>query len=353
MSPIRIDEVVIPTSADAPDAADFIRTVEVYNAVQAVGFGTPDLAYEPAEELPYFRDEYAPIRLFAAWDGDLMVGTATYETRGGDEADTAWLGVQVLPEYEGGGIGTRLSDLVEGIARDDGKAKSLAYAPIPEGPGERLAAPTGFGSIVVNRDARFLQRRGYRLEQMERVSRLGLPIADLTERLRAAEEASGADYRVHTWVGSTPERWVEDMAVLATRMSTDAPSAGLEEPEDPWTAERIRERDEATKASPRERLTAAVEHVPTGTLAGYTALSVPQQPERCVQQYATLVLKEHRGHRLGMLIKVANLDFLQRERPGHPSITTFNAEENRFMLDVNEAVGFVPIANESAWRLDL
>nr|MDQ2699153.1 GNAT family N-acetyltransferase [Actinomycetota bacterium] len=71
------------------------------------------------------------------------------------------------------------------------------------------------------------------------------------------------------------------------------------------------------------------------------------------QQYITIVLEEHRGHKLGMLLKVANLQHLEQVKPGHPSVTTFNAEENRFMLDVNEAVGFVPIGQESAWRKDL
>ena len=98
---------------------------------------------------------------------------------------------------------------------------------------------------------------------------------------------------------------------------------------------------------------ATVEHVPSGHLVGFTVLSVPRQLHRAVAQYATLVLKEHRGHKLGMLLKVANLQHLERVKPGHASVTTFNAEENRFMLDVNEAVGFVPIGVESAWRKDL
>jgi hypothetical protein len=62
------------------------------------------------------------------------------------------------------------------------------------------------------------------------------------------------------------------------------------------------------------------------------------------------VLKDHRGHKLGMLLKVANLAHLEREYPGRSSVITWNAEENRFMLDVNEAVGFVPIGHEGAWK---
>jgi GNAT superfamily N-acetyltransferase len=95
---------------------------------------------------------------------------------------------------------------------------------------------------------------------------------------------------------------------------------------------------------------AAIEHVPTGRLAGYTELSVPPELARAVSQEDTIVLREHRGHRLGMLLKVANLVFLSHTYPGHPSVTTFNAEENLHMLSVNEAVGFVPVAYEGGWK---
>ena len=53
------------------------------------------------------------------------------------------------------------------------------------------------------------------------------------------------------------------------------------------------------------------------------------------------------------LLKVENLLALERTLPGRPSVLTWNAEENRAMLDVNEAVGFVPIGYEGAWRKDL
>ena len=42
-----------------------------------------------------------------------------------------------------------------------------------------------------------------------------------------------------------------------------------------------------------------------------------------------------------MLLKAANLVWLEQVSPGHPSVITYNAEENRHMLAVNEALGFV------------
>ncbi|HEY5230825.1 MAG TPA: GNAT family N-acetyltransferase, partial [Galbitalea sp.] len=102
--------------------------------------------------------------------------------------------------------------------------------------------------------------------------------------------------------------------------------------------------------SPRILLTSAIEHIPTGRLVAFNELSVPPQASRPVAQRDTLVLSEHRGRRLGMLMKVDNIHALTETHPGHPAITTGNAEENRYMLDVNEAVGFVAFAYESAWK---
>jgi len=140
------------------------------------------------------------------------------------------------------------------------------------------------------------------------------------------------------------------MALLFTRMSTDAPSAGLGTPEDIWTRQRLIDYEDRVEAGPKTYLVSVVEHLPTACLAGMTELGVPAELDRPVFKNDTIVLEEHRGHRLGMLLKVANIRNLQSTAPGHPSIITVNAEENRRMLVMNEAVGFEPMGYAGAWR---
>jgi GNAT superfamily N-acetyltransferase len=345
-----VEELAIPTSIDSADAADFVASIAVRNEVEALGYGTRDLEPEAVELLPSFHDASSPRRLFGVRVDGALVARAYLEVNAGSEAPVAWTTVEVLPGFRGRGIGTALAEHVEAVAHD--RERLYVYVVSPDGPGDRLVPPTGYGSVpLANPEVRFLLHRGFSLEQVERASRLPLPLEPerLSAAVAAASAVSGDDYRLHRWMRRTPERWLDDMALMFTRMSTDAPSAGLEEPEDLWTTDRVVEAEAREEASPREMLTVVVEHVPTGTLAGYSSLSVPAQTGRAVMQDDTLVLREHRGHRLGMLLKVANLANLAELRPGHPSVITFNAEENRHMLDVNEAVGFVPIGYEGAW----
>ena len=357
MDEIVITEVVIPESVDAPDAADFIAAMSVRSAVNAHDSGTDDESRPPEEMLPGWRkQQFEPKRLFLARRGGEVVGRALAEYRLGEAVDTAWLHVEVLPEARGHGVGRTLAEHVESIARADGKTRAIAYAPCWQVGGERLAASTGFGDVAADAaETRLLLGLGYRLEQVERGSKLPLPLDERALQLvhDEAAEIAGPDYRVHLWGDRTPERWQVDIAHLLTRMSTDAPTAGLEEPEDPWTVERLLADEEEEEEGPRTAFVAAVEHVPTGKLAGFTELNAPDDGTRPADQEDTIVLIEHRGHRLGLLLKAANLLHLQRVRPGHPSVVTYNAEENRPMLDVNEALGFVPFVYEGAWRKDL
>jgi GNAT superfamily N-acetyltransferase len=349
-----IDEVAIPRSiADDRDGL-FAGMMAVRNAVEVAGYGIPEVAVSAEEMLPHYLDENEPKRVLLARSGGAIVGRAVLQTQL-DDIQVGWLDVLVLPEFQGRGVGRALADAVDALAREASLARLITYAVSRDAPGERLAPPTGFGSVPAgNREVRFLLAQGWTLEQVERGSRFALPAdADALAELRTSAERHSGDYSVLAWVGATPPELLEDLAALQTRMSTDAPSAGLEEPLDVWTAERFANREALLLDAPQQLLTAAARHEPSGRLAGFTRLSAPHDTTRAVGQWDTIVLREHRGHRLGMLLKVANLQLLGEAAAGHPSVLTWNAEENRPMLAVNEAVGFVPIGYEGAWRKDL
>lgn len=350
-----IEELGIPAALDGSAAArDFEQTVQARNAAEAESYGLPEMEFTAAELLPGWQpSSHAPRRLLGARVDGRIVARGTYETRtDGDAVGTAWISVQVHPAFTRRGIGRALADRAEALAAQEGKTGIRAYATSAPAEGPRIAPPTGAGSLPAEgREVRFLLARGYALEQIERGSRLALPVepAVLAGRRAVAEERA-AGYRVLLWEGAAPAALREDLAVLATRMSTDAPSGGLDVEEDLWTVDRWLEEEQREAESPRASLYAAVEHVASGRLVGYTQLNVPAEIGRGVEQNDTIVMREHRGHRLGMLLKVANIQHLQDRHPGHRSLITFNAEENRHMLDVNEAVGFVPFAYEGAWQ---
>ncbi|GAA1699885.1 hypothetical protein GCM10009792_19970 [Microcella alkalica] len=360
MTTFTIEQLSIPTSLDAPGAEDFRASVDVRNAVRVHDAGTDDVAASAELLLPGWLDPHEPKTLLVARVDGRIVARGVCERRV-DETETAWMIAEVLPEFRGRGIGRALSLALEEAARAEGRSKFIVYAPSPEPAGgsgaiEQVDAPTGFGSVPAgNPEVRLLRDLGYTLEQVERGSRLQLPVdtkllAAATARARAS--APEAEYRLHSWVDRTPAQWREDVVHLLTRMSTDAPSAGLEEPEDTWTIERLLT-DEEANAGVRVALTTAVEHVPSGALVGFTEIAVPAEEHRSPWQEDTLVLREHRGHRLGLLLKADNLRLLQERHPDRRAITTYNAEENRHMLDVNEALGFRPFIYEGAWRKDL
>ncbi|WP_411699505.1 N-acetyltransferase family protein [Conyzicola sp.] len=353
MTAFSIGELVIPASIDAPDAGDFIEMTRVRNRVGVEVTGCSDLAVRPDELLPSWHAQaFESKRMLVARVAGRIVARAVIELPVG--TPLAWIAVEVLQRFRRHGIGSALYERVEALAAD-------ARHPVLQGfviqgasdSVERIVAPTGFGSVPRDDDAsRFLLARGFALEQVARMSRLALPAdGPALRRLFAGATAdAGIDYRMHYWEGRTPPQHLLRIADLRGRLATDAPQGGLEPDTSPWTVERVRAEDDYLEASPRVRLTALVEHQPTGEAAGYTELDVPAETTRAVTQGDTIVLQEHRGHRLGMLLKTANLLRLEEVKPRHPSVLSFTAEENRNMLQLNDALGFVPWGYEGAWK---
>jgi len=347
-----IDPLAIPDTLEAPGGAEFIEMIAVRNAVEAEFTGSADASPTAQDILPHWQDPYSPQLLWVARVDGRIVGRGllVFDVEVGSRV--AQLGVEVLADFRRQGIGSALYDVVHAGAVAHGRVVLQGDFLTGEGVGERLASPTGFGSIPASDSTRFALARGYELQQVARASRLELPFA-AAELLATAASATGPDFRVETWVGATPSHRVDDMAHLHSRMSTDAPAGGLEIPEEAWDAARVHALDELRAKTATETLVTAAEHVPTGRLVAFSELSVPRQLNLAVHQEDTLVLSEFRGHRLGMLVKLANLAALAERLPGHPAVVTFNAEENRPMLDVNEAIGFRAYAYEGAWKREL
>ncbi|CEA08907.1 hypothetical protein BN1051_02265 [Arthrobacter saudimassiliensis] len=97
-------------------------------------------------------------------------------------------------------------------------------------------------------------------------------------------------------------------------------------------------------------LVTAVRHLETGTLVGHTVLMVFDAVPAAAFQDDTLVLRRHRGHRLGTVLKAANLLRLYEQLPDVQRIWTWNAVENRHILDINEALGFRPVGVSGQWQ---
>ncbi|GAA1215173.1 GNAT family N-acetyltransferase [Rhodoglobus aureus] len=300
MTEFDIATVEIPRELDPTGKDEFCQAIALSNLSDELAFGTTDTAFDVAEELALWQpSEFERYRMLVATVDGRVVGRGTYETTVGEDADTAWVIVHVHPDFRRNGIGSALLAELETIARRDNKRQVVMYAPSSLNEGPVLAAPTEFGSVSKNNpETQFLLAHGFSFEQVERVSRLALAVPGLLSLVDDAIDRSNRDYALHEWVDLCPERWREDLAVLYTRMSTDEPSAGLEPPEDVWSVDRLLEYQERLTESTLSMVYAAVEHVDTGTVVAYTALAVPREPSRAVNQAGTLVLQEHRGSRI-------------------------------------------------------
>ena len=250
-----------------------------------------------------------------------------------DNPSVAIVDVAVHPHHRRRGIGSSL--LAEGIrlASAAGRTELIAEVdePGPGTPGREFAVHHSWTCDL------FETRRDLVLPPDEQA------LSDL----EAAARTASAGYDVVTWRDRTPDELLDDRAVLEQRMTTDAPHGDLPVEEERWDGERIREYEAMHVARGRTVLSAGA--VKDGRLVAFTDLQVPlAQPERA-SQAGTLVLREHRGHRLGALVKAAVLRELAATMPEVRRISTYNSDSNLPMVAVNEALGFRPAGHLSSW----
>lgn len=357
----RILAVPVPSSLGDDDAWALHAVALLERMVEDAAWGHDDLAHRPLESLAKLRDQRYTGRIHLVAVGvdrprDVL-GAALLRLPKRGNTHLLEVDVLVHPDRVGRGIDDALLGAAEERAREHERRVVILSSEHAREPAadhaDALTAPTGSGRILrTDPGAALAIRSGYALEQAERYSVLRLPVAPerLAQLRSTAAAAAGDDYRVVTWVDRCPDEWVEELARLESQMNTDAPFAGLEIVEDPWDAARIRVAETAIADGGRGCLTTAVEHVPTRTLAAFTAVEYPHASPEIVFQDDTLVVREHRGRRLGLLVKAVNLEHLAALRPGARRVHTWNAEENSHMLAINVALGFEPAGVYGMWQ---
>jgi len=219
---------------------------------------------------------------------------------------------------------------------------------------DQLVPGSGLGFVPMgSREVEFARKTGYTLQHIEQFSSCLLPldtklVAELEDE---AEQANAGRYRLHHWTDRCPDRWLEAVAALENQAGEDAPAAS--EADMVFDGAMIREAEEATIAQGRRTVVTAVEHIATGMLVGLTTISVLSQRQDVVFQDDTVVLQEHRGNKLGLLIKVANMERLTEQFPDARVIYTWNAPENRYLLKVNQQLGFTTAGVTGIWQKEL
>jgi GNAT superfamily N-acetyltransferase len=280
-------------------------------------------------------------RLLAALEGATVVGVGMMEVPHRDNRHSAGIDVRVHPGHRRLGIGASIIDEATRAALAEGRTTLNCYFDVPTGKVATSPAPA------------FARRMGFEATLTGHRRFLALPVPpDRLESLRdeVAQASQSDDYRILTFLAPWPVEFMDDQCELARRMSTDQPQGDVDNEEEHWDAARVEEADALLATQGLTKLAAVAQHIASGTLVAFTELVVSEERPAEAGQWATLVLKEHRGHRLGLAVKLANLEYLATVHPTARRVDTGNAQVNAPMIAVNDMLGFEVVASGTFWQ---
>jgi GNAT superfamily N-acetyltransferase len=341
MSVLRIDQVTTREAAD--------RWHEV-----AAACSDADYLNMPTDPVNALYGQIENVRTdqhFELWLGsrdNTTVVIGSLELPMLDNLATAGADVRVHPAFRQRGYGRFMLEHVIGRATANGRTRLIADVCEPLPTGDPLSAEHSAGQL-------FAVAVGAKPVTSE-IRRM-LTINDLDEDrlsfLRDDAIARSSGYSIIQWAGAAPDELVDDLAALMARMSTDAPLEDLDWEPEKWTADRYREQERAIVAAGRIRMTTAARHDASGRVVACTYIATASAQPAFASQWSTIVAEEHRGHRLGMLVKVANLQLLRASYPAIRYLNTWNAAVNGHMVGINEALGYRAVERWREWQLDL
>lgn len=270
-------------------------------------------------------------------DRGRVVGVADAWLPRRDNRHIVFSSVLVDPALRRRGIGRMLFDEVADYARQDGRSVIITdSADRPEY--KAFAAAMG-------------QERVY--EEVFRRQDLTAVDWPRLDREYAAAQQRAEDYELVRLPGAVPEDLAEQVADLTAAIN-DAPHTTEMAMEDEiFTADRLRAFEAAHEARGFRIYRVLARRRSTGELGGHTVVAVDAEQPWQADQYDTSVVRAHRGHRLGLLLKIDMVRWLATEEPQLRELGTANAGSNEHMIRVNEILGYEVHDRVIAWQRNL
>jgi GNAT superfamily N-acetyltransferase len=325
------------TAVDPADDDELARFHAVTDVVGRHALGEAATVMTLPEITEGFRDP-GTRNWHGAWvarEAGHVVGAGLMATSLLDNLDSARVTAFVLPDARRRGIGSAVLAHLEREARERGRTRLDAEFSWPYDLGSDGAGWPG---------VEFALARGYRLAIGDVQRELRLPVDDGLLADLAAEAAPHHEgYELRTFVGRVPDEMAQSWTELWASLMTEAPVGEKEIEPESADVDAMRADEDLVERQGRT-LFHAVAVDPAGEIVAYTDLAATIHDPGVVYQWGTLVRRDARGHRLGLALKVANLQLLQRERDDVRRLVTWNAEVNGHMIAVNERLGFRPVA---------
>ncbi len=211
----------------------------------------------------------------------------------------------------------------------------------------RIAAEAGRPTIWVeavedDHGARaFVERFGFVYASHDARRRQVLAEVDpeVVNGLYATAERAAADYRLERLLPPIADELLSEL-VEVTAAINDAPMGELTFEHEVFDLARLQDSETARRQRGEHSYRVIARHRETGEIGGHTMVVTHPLRPAVAGQADTAVARSHRGHRLGLLLKIDMMRWLAEAEPQVEVIDTWNNVDNDFMIKVNEALGY-------------
>lgn len=275
---------------------------------------------------------------WVVWNEDrsaIVAAAVLHLGRSGDNMHLAEFDISVLPTWRRTGLGRRLLGEIALEAEADGRSV------------------LGSGTVQGHEAEKFLAANTMSQKLLDRRSRC--PLAPIPQTLLddwiATGETKGAagGYVLRWFEEPVPADYRERFIDMVHTMN-DAPRDELDMEDWKFTEDQLADDERRHAESGKRNWFMVVEHEPTGEFVSFTGIGWNEAVPQILWQGGTAVRPAHRGHAIGRWIKAAMIQKIRTEKPEADFIDTWNAGSNKWMLAINDDLGFSPYIWYTAWQ---